>query len=218
VSDLPTFERARRPEHKEQRRAAILSAARTLGAERGVRAVTLGDIAAATGMAKSNVLRYFGTREEIYLDLMIEAWNDWLASLISRLEGGAISGPAAAAHAVAESLADRTLLCDLISQMATTLEHNVRPEHGRDFKVAMFAGTAELGTALRSAMPDLTNEQAFEVGIGTGLAIGSIWSTCTTPPEILELLDPALIERLPGTFGERLERMLRALYVGLPLT
>src|SRR5260221_2838772 len=73
----PRFQRARRPEHKHQRRVAILDAARQLALARGVQAVTLGDIAAHVGMAKSNVLRYFETREEVYLQLTLEAFAEW---------------------------------------------------------------------------------------------------------------------------------------------
>jgi AcrR family transcriptional regulator len=218
VSDAPTFERARRPEHKEQRRAAIMSAARALGAERGVREVTLGDIATAAGMAKSNVLRYFGTREEIYLDLMIEAWREWLVGLPGQLAEAGVDDAAGAARVVSTSIADHPLLCDLIAQMGDTLAHNVRPEHGRDFKVAMFAATAELGTLLGGVIPGLDPERAFEAGAVTGLSVAAVWPTCTTPSAITDLLDPAVLGLLPATFAERLERMLHALYLGLPLT
>ncbi|HEX2171460.1 MAG TPA: helix-turn-helix domain-containing protein, partial [Dehalococcoidia bacterium] len=63
------FLRARRPEQKQQRREAILEVARQLAVESGVDNVSLGNVAAAVGLTKSNVVRYFGTREEIYLEL-----------------------------------------------------------------------------------------------------------------------------------------------------
>src|SRR5260370_30043086 len=88
MPDLATFQRARRPEHKRQRRAAILDAARALARERGVQAVTLGDIADRVGMAKSNVLRYFETREEVYLQLTLEAFAEWNTVVGERLPGG----------------------------------------------------------------------------------------------------------------------------------
>ncbi|MDX6524592.1 MAG: hypothetical protein QOI43_103, partial [Gaiellales bacterium] len=62
----PAYQRARSAEHKEERREAILAAARELAAERSVREVSLGDIARRVGLAKSNVLRYYETREEVY--------------------------------------------------------------------------------------------------------------------------------------------------------
>jgi len=46
----PPFVRARRPEHKQQRREAILEAARDLALRRGVRTITLGDLAEAKSM------------------------------------------------------------------------------------------------------------------------------------------------------------------------
>ena len=66
------FLRARSPEAKAAREQAILEAARALGRERGTRAVTLTDIADAVGMHKSAMLRYFETREEIFLRLTAE--------------------------------------------------------------------------------------------------------------------------------------------------
>ncbi|MEV1248540.1 helix-turn-helix domain-containing protein, partial [Nonomuraea sp. NPDC049750] len=54
------------PAHDER---AILAAARELALRSGVRTVSLCAVAAAVGLAKSNVVRYFGTREEIYLEL-----------------------------------------------------------------------------------------------------------------------------------------------------
>ncbi len=198
------------------RMQAIRVAARQLALDRGVRNVTLGDIASAVGTAKSNVLRYFGTREEIYLQLLVddlEQWNRDFAELVERNE---VRGAAATATAVAASTAERPLLADLLSQMAGTLEHNVRPERGRDFKIAAIAAAHVFGMTLRAAMPDLSEEQAFEAAAMTSLLTGTIWSTCTTPPEILELLDPSLLELVPATFEPRLQRALHAMYVGIP--
>ncbi|MFE0460651.1 TetR family transcriptional regulator, partial [Kitasatospora sp. NPDC058965] len=49
--------RARSPEAKRAREAAILDAAARLATEHGVRVVTLTDIAATVGMHKSAMLR-----------------------------------------------------------------------------------------------------------------------------------------------------------------
>src|SRR3954464_12493192 len=83
------FVRARRPEHKRQRREAILAAARDLAVESGMRNVSLGGVAAAVGLAKANVVRYFGTREEIYLELAAESWTEWSETVTGRLSDAA---------------------------------------------------------------------------------------------------------------------------------
>ncbi|CAM5714442.1 hypothetical protein SFUMM280S_01356 [Streptomyces fumanus] len=83
----PHVRRARRPEHKELRLASIVDAARSLALEKGVREVTLTDIAARAGINKSAVLRYVETREEIYLRLTAECWTRWAAALAGALGG-----------------------------------------------------------------------------------------------------------------------------------
>ena len=93
--DTPDFQRARSPQAKQHREAAILDAARALGAERGIRQVTLTDIAAAVGMHKSALLRYFETREEIFLRLTAADWQEWAPVLCAQVraagEGDAAS-------------------------------------------------------------------------------------------------------------------------------
>src|SRR6201994_906743 len=96
-----TFQRARRPEQKLQRQDAILGAARDLALRDGVRNVSLGDIAARIGIHKSALLRYFETREEIFLELTAQSWQEWGDALQAELE----AGPSANATVVAELLA-----------------------------------------------------------------------------------------------------------------
>jgi AcrR family transcriptional regulator len=107
----PEFERARSAEAKHIREMAILDAAARLAAEHGVRAVTLTDIAAAVGMHKSAMLRYFETREEIFLRLSASGWTEWSQAVRDRLgqldyEGTA--GPEARIPAIASILATRS--------------------------------------------------------------------------------------------------------------
>ena len=117
-----SFVRARRPEHKQQRRDAILSAARDLALERGVRGVTLGDLAASVGLAKSNVVRYFGTREEIFVELCSQEGlrlRDALAPRLADVTQETLPGVLAA------TLMEHELFCELVSQLTTHLEHHV---------------------------------------------------------------------------------------------
>src|SRR5882757_5219532 len=118
------FQRARRPEQKEQRREAILAAAAALARRDGVREVTLSDIARAVGIHKSALLRYFETREQIFLELTGRAWGEWQGATTAAL-GGLVPGDAdAVAAALAASFVERPLLCDLIPHTALNLERH----------------------------------------------------------------------------------------------
>ncbi|HET6858355.1 MAG TPA: TetR/AcrR family transcriptional regulator [Streptomyces sp.] len=270
------FVRARRPEHKQQRRQAILDAARTLGMESGVREVTLRGVALAVGLAKSNVARYFGTREEIFLELAAEAWGEWERALTERLEGierlgdagrpggggrsadvgqladggrfadGGRSADAelppvvaelppvteqhpaaerladvrtgeAVVAAVAETLADRPFLCDLISQTSTTLEHNISLEAARAFKREALAVVGRLGARVGHAHPALTESEGGELIAAAAALAGMLHPVAAPPPVMRELYaqEPDLAAACPQLLPT-LRRSLAALAAGLP--
>src|SRR5580693_7240377 len=113
--DATDFQRARSPEAKQQREDAILGAARSLGAKRGIRQITLTDIADTIGMHKSALLRYFETREEIFLRLTAEGWREWSAALRTELAALSDPTPGAVAAVFAGTLASRGAFCDLLA-------------------------------------------------------------------------------------------------------
>src|SRR5450755_3301471 len=97
------YQRARRPEQKQQRQNAILGAAGDLALRDGVRAVSLADIADRVGIHKSALLRYFETREQIFLELTARAWRDWLGALLAGLEDAAPGDAGLVADVLARS-------------------------------------------------------------------------------------------------------------------
>ena len=90
---MTTFQRARSEEQREVRRRAILDAAAAMLAEMPVAQVTLNELSRRVGLAKSNVLRYFESREAVLLELLDSAWQEWLTGLEADL-GAAIDAAA----------------------------------------------------------------------------------------------------------------------------
>ncbi|MGH3097535.1 MAG: TetR family transcriptional regulator [Streptosporangiales bacterium] len=209
-----TFLRARRPEHKQQRREAILTAARELARASGVRNVSLGAVAEAVGLAKSNVVRYFGTREEIYLELLAEEWREWAETASARLRDAGDTGEAVAA--LAETIVDRPLFCDLLSQVSTTLERNVSVPAARAFKHTVHDRLAEMGAEVARAT-ELTEHEGRELVATAGGIAGMLYPAANPSPALVQVYaeDPELAgshPKLPTT----LIRVLSALAAGLP--
>ncbi|TDD20978.1 TetR/AcrR family transcriptional regulator [Nonomuraea diastatica] len=209
-----TFLRARRPEHKQQRREAILSAARELAAASGVRNVSLGAVAEAVGLAKSNVVRYFGTREEIYLVLASEEWQRWADAVTDRLRTA--RDTAGAVAALADTIIDQPLFCDLLSHLSTSLEHNVSVSAAREFKVTALRTVAGLGAQVGRATGLTDTEGAELVSAAAGLA-GMLYPAANPPPTLAEVYaqDPELAAHCPQ-LRPSLVRALMALAAGLP--
>jgi AcrR family transcriptional regulator len=211
------FQRARSAEAKQQREAAILDAARQLGAARGIREVTLTDIAEAVGLHKSAMLRYFETREQIFLRLTALGWREWSADLRQRL-GELPSGTPAApvAGALAATLVARPMFCDLLAQAPLNLERNVSLESVRAFKLVTLDEVGAIGTEL-IRLRGLTELQAVDViATATSLA-GALWQMATPGPDVQALYrsDPRLAHATVEV-APRLTRVLTALLAGLP--
>ena len=60
------------------RRSAIMTSAREMLAEKNVADISLRELSDRVGLAKSNVLRYFDSREAIFLEVLDEEFQAWL--------------------------------------------------------------------------------------------------------------------------------------------
>src|SRR3954465_11105581 len=88
-----TFQRARSEEQRAARRQAILRTAEAMLAEMPVAALSLNELSRRVGLAKSNVLRYFESREAVLLELLDAAWREWLDALAVELPPGNAAVP-----------------------------------------------------------------------------------------------------------------------------
>jgi AcrR family transcriptional regulator len=231
VINTETYQRARRPEQKIERRDAILGAARELALRDGVRAVSLADIAARVGIHKSALLRYFETREQIFLELTAAAWREWTAALHAELDpaapDSASPGPAdpgssgAGAQALvadvfARSFGDRPLLCDLIAHTPLNLERNVSVETVRRYKLTSLAAVDEAAALVRRVLPGLTLAECGEFVAALASLAGAVWQIANPAPALAELYasDPAL-SRACVDLTPRLRRTAEILLAGL---
>jgi AcrR family transcriptional regulator len=211
----PDLQRARSPEAKHQREQAILDAAARLGAAQGIRTVTLTDIAQAVGLHKSAMLRYFETREQIFLKLTAAGWRDWSADLrgeLGQLKPGA--HPEVIAEAFAQTLTARPMFCDLLAQAPLNLERNVSIDSVRSFKLVTLEEVAAI-TAELERLLSLTEQQAVDViATATSLA-GALWQMATPGPEVQHLYrtDPRLAHAVVEV-APRLTRVLAAVLAG----
>src|ERR1700756_301279 len=100
------------------RRTAILTCAREMLAEKDLADISLRELSERIGLAKSNVLRYFDSREAIFLEILDEEFQTWLVDVETRLgrpraKKANYANEIRVATAVADSLAESQLLCEL---------------------------------------------------------------------------------------------------------
>jgi AcrR family transcriptional regulator len=217
-----TFQRARSDEQRAIRRQAILDTVAAMLEEMPVAEVSLNELSRRVGLAKSNVLRYFGSREAVLLELLDSLTREWLEQLTAVVPT-AVSSSAGFerragefAGAFARSLAERPVLCDLIGAQASVLEHNVSVEEIVSFKRRGIVHAGAFVGLVRDALPELTEDQAWRLVLGSFLMTSAIWSHATLPQAVRDAYDqlPEL-GALRVEFAAALEDQLTTLAIGL---
>lgn len=175
------FQRARTEEQRAARRLAILQTAATMLTEMPVADISLNGLSRRVGIAKSNVLRYFESREAVLLELLNTAWRDWLSYLALRIPAAVDpSAPLTArceqlAQTITQSLAAHPQLCELISASAAVLERNISADVARRFKTTALENTVTLACLIQIRLSELRDPTAERLARTTFLVTGATW-------------------------------------------
>ncbi|WP_020658542.1 TetR/AcrR family transcriptional regulator [Amycolatopsis benzoatilytica] len=215
---MSTFQRARNEEQREIRRRAILETAAAMMGEMPVAAVSLNELSRRVGLAKSNVLRYFESREAILLDLLSLRADSLLERIAEQLPG--ITGPvrsrvAGVASALAKEFAADPMLCELLSAQAGVLEHNVSAETVAQYKRDGYRILASAAATLQQVLPELGDAAAEAVRTLLVLA-GALWTHAHPPQAVRDAYaaDPSLVF-LPEGFVRTLDRTITLVLLGI---
>ncbi|MBB4619648.1 TetR/AcrR family transcriptional regulator [Sphingomonas abaci] len=172
------FQRARSDTQREQRRHAILAAASAMLDEMPVADLSLNELSRRVGLAKSNVLRYFESREAVLLELLnagLQEWGDALDLSAVSLDAPPLDRIDAVAKAIATSLAARPVLCDLVSAQAAVLERNVSTETILRHKRGVNLTVQLLSGILNDCLPELDGNDIYHAIALTLLLTAGVW-------------------------------------------
>ncbi len=184
-----SFIRARSPEHKAQRSAEILRAATHVLDRDGIDAVTLAAIAKEAGVVKSNLYRYFESREEILFRLMIIETAALTETGLKNLEALKRRGDIAAiAQTFATDCAQNPRFCLLISHMAPILEHNISVQQLIEMKKEAVGLLLQTASALHRALPALGEAGSIEAVHMIIHHIAGLWPMANPPAPVEEAL------------------------------
>lgn len=212
---VETFQRARRPEQREARRKTILDVAEAMLVEDPASDISLREISRRVGLATSNVLRYFDSREAIFLELLARESTSWLDALEQELDQLEPSIGVAACEQVAAiwaaTLAQRPTLCELWSVMSGVLERNVTVETVRAFKRGAIARNRRLAALVARRVHGLRPEAAEEVASMSSAFIAGVWPLANPGPTVIAATEDPDLLVAHVDFRTRMARMLTLL-------
>lgn len=156
------WQRARTDEKKRERRDAIYAAAFTLLKRHGYESVSFNSIATQAGFTKSNLYRYYSSREEIFLSIFSDLFEAWVEDCLHRLrtleEGEQISR---FAKTWVNSMKTHTQFLDLTPLLFISLEKNSSFEQLCSFKRVAKDRLYGIAIEIQRIYPSLTIPDAF---------------------------------------------------------
>ncbi len=209
MPNLPPFQRARQPKQIEQRREAILEAALVLFQKKGLENVTLADIAEKVGTVKSNIYRYFDSREHIYLRVLQRQAAEWEKRVMAGLDALKRKGTAAkVAEVLTRSFIQSVEYSTLITVINPVLEKALSPELVMDFRSAFFERRKRLSQALAAALPGTHAGEMFPLTVHIFTHVAGLWPLCHPSSESEELLKDPERAHLNLNFEIEMKRFL----------
>ncbi|MEM1415930.1 MAG: TetR family transcriptional regulator [Myxococcota bacterium] len=210
------WQRARSDEQKEQRRRALLEAAARLHEAQPLDAISLSAIAREANVSKANVYRYFESREDLFLDLMLESSGGWARTLRTRLaelEGRADGD--AVAQALVSSVLEHPRFARLAAVLTTVLEANVGVERVVRFKTELMGLVAELVPPVQAVFPGWEAEHASELLQAAWMMTVALWPAAHPAPAVREALKRPELAHACVTFEPTMKAMLKTQIRGI---
>jgi len=180
------WKRARTLEKKSERKEAIYQAAFSLFKKQGYQKVSFNAIALEAGFTKSNMYRYFSSKEEIFLNIfstLFERWHQDCTARLQQLEKNAPLDQFADAW-VASNLAHPQFL-ELTPILFVSLESNSSFEQLLEFKQLSLDLLYQLAVSITEVYPDVQGEKAFSFLTLSFAATANYWAAQTQQNDAL---------------------------------
>jgi AcrR family transcriptional regulator len=149
--------RATNDEQKEERRQTILSAAFELFESISYDAVSMDTVAKRAGIAKGTVYLYFRTKEELFLELLTQEFENWFSeieanlTLIREVQGGCTIDELAAR--IAATLQNRPTFIRLVAILHAILERNIDYFSALHFEQMLTGHMTRTGNLIELCLP-----------------------------------------------------------------
>lgn len=189
---MQDYIRARTEEQKEERLGQIKEAADSLFKEMPYTAITLTTIADKIGWSRANLYKYVTTKEEIFLELVLEKMTAYFNSMLAAFPEGNNFSAEVIAEVWAGILNAHKDYLRYVAYLMTIIETNVTVERLALFKKKWYSLADELGRRL-SVMLGIEESSAAKLITDIQMYASQLVTSCLNNPLILQALK--LIDR-----------------------
>lgn len=174
------WQRARTDEKRHERKVAIYEAAYSLFKAHGYNDVSFNGIAAEAGFTKSNMYRYYSSKEDIFLNVFMELFEIWFSDCQARLQKlRKNSRLDRFADLWVDVYLSHPEFLDLIPLLFTSLEQNSSFEQLIAFKRRSKELLYMITIEISRIYPDIKGENAFRFLSLSFAATSNYWAGST---------------------------------------
>jgi len=210
------WQRARTDEKKNERKETIYQAAFKLFKNNGYDKVSFNAIAVEAGFTKSNMYRYFSSKDEIFLNVFADLFEQWAGDFSQQLR---MLEQEAAAKSFADiwlnSMLLQPKLLDLMPILFTSLERNSSFEQLLEFKRLSIKLLYRLTEDIARIYPDIEGEKAFKLLNLSYAATTNSWTAMTQSKGLTKLYQLEEFQALRPNFEKDLTASIEIIIQGL---
>lgn len=180
------WQRARTDEKKNERKEAIYKAALSLFKKKGYESVSFNGIASEAGFTKSNMYRYFSSKEDIFLNIFTGLFEGWYVDCTQRLQK--LKQNAEVEHFAetwVASYMSHPQFLDLTPILFVSLESNSSYEQLLEFKQLSMNLLYQLAIEISKIYPNIQGEKAFRFLTLSFAATANYWAAESQQNEAL---------------------------------
>jgi AcrR family transcriptional regulator len=174
--------------------------------------VSLTDIAREVGLAKSNIYRYFESREHIYLVVLQRLavrFEQRLYPPLKKLNGkGSVTK---VADIMTQAYIDSPEYGELITVVNSVLEKRLTPPLIINFRAVFLERRKRLAAVLASALPAISAEKMLPFTLHIFLHVPGLWTFCYPRPDSEKLLNEPEHRHLKLDFRREMTLFLEAI-------
>jgi len=210
-----TWKRARSKEQKKQRISEIVDATARLYKKHSFEEISFTRIAKEAGFTRSNLYKYFSSKEEIFLAFLKQDIITWRKDLLRTFGRHQTRSVKAFASIWADVLSRHRRLLDLISILPSYLEKNVTEESLVGFKRGIIGELHLLSEGLVKLFPDLSLERVgkfLEIQFATIIGLYQMTNLSELQRKVLEYPE---FRHLKVDFNYSLQKTVECLLQGL---
>jgi len=210
------WQRARTDDKKNERKEAIYQAAFTLFKKNGYDKVSFNAIAVEAGFTKSNMYRYFSSKEEIFLNVFANLFKLWFEDYCGRLQKFKQNEDITLfSQAWVNSFLAQPKLLDLMPILFTSLEKNSSYQQLLEFKRLSMGLLYTVSLEISRIYPQIKNEKAFRFLTLGYAATANYWAANSQNDALIQLYQLDEFAALTPNFEQDLTDSIAVIIRGL---